>query len=291
MKHEQIAPTASFTRQQLERKVQRQLIRGDFANLFGEAVPEELLTPYSFAAADADRVAMLQQKYTNRAWNIRRCWNRTERFLPELMIPGAPPQQVLELSTAHGGMLEVARHFGHGVMGTDYANFVYTRTPGKRLRMAGEDTVATRPLNDPTFDRTIDDHGIDVSAVGDDGPDWPYRPITDAVGIPMTVFDAGKTPYPFEDKSYDVLMCMQAIEHYCHPDHWHDVVDEMCRISRRTVVILLNPVNRQLKQIDGYVDSYTEFRRSMRCYNRNGFVNVASFMHWGKAVGFKLMAL
>ena len=137
VKHEQIAPTASFTRQQLERKVQRQLIRGDFANLFGEAVPEELLTPYSFAEADADRVAMLQQKYTNRAWNIRRCWNRTERFLPELMIPGAPPQQVLELSTAHGGMLEVARHFGHGVMGTDYANFVYTRTPGKRLRMAG----------------------------------------------------------------------------------------------------------------------------------------------------------
>lgn len=239
--------------------------------------PEELLSDYQLDADGIARNKTIQQKYAVRHKNIRRAWNRTQLYLPELL--NGPKQDVLELSTAHGAMLEVARHYGHNVMGTDYANMAWSKD--------GAALAQFRNLNDENFERTIDDRGNPIDL---EKPDWPYRHITECIDLPMTVFDAGKAPYPFEDKSYDTLMCFQAIEHYCHPEDWLTLVDEFCRISRKTVFIMLNRLIPEFRAIPEYRDQFNSFRHALRSYNNNGFSCTGCFVHWDQALGFKLTA-
>ncbi|MEM1236613.1 MAG: class I SAM-dependent methyltransferase [Pseudomonadota bacterium] len=280
--------TINDVRIEHEKRLRRASVRGDFMELFPDAPPAELLTDYDIAPNDAQQAHMVMKKYKKRSQNIRRAWNRTQRFLPELLVPDGPKYRVLELSTAHGAQLEIARHFGHEVMGCDYANMVFSeqKRPSKRL---AEDVAAFRSLNDPGFQRETDDYGIKLS--DQDGvQNWPYRPICESINLPMTIFDAGKTPYPFDDKSYDITMCFQAIEHYCHPDDWMDVIDEVCRITTQSIVILLNPIHKDYNTEPEYVEAFQKFRMEMRRFNRNGFFCAATFIHWRAAHGFKLVA-
>lgn len=265
----------------VKRALHREQIRGDWDALFNETCPEALRTPYVLDAEGERRNAAIMAKYADRDMNLNRAWNRMQRYMPELMREGAAPQTVFEMSTAHGAMLEVARHFGHKVIGNDFANMVFARK--------GQDVATTRPLNDDSFTREVDDWGFQIS----DDPsaqDWPYRHITESIGLEMNVFDGGKVPYPMEDKSVDVTLCLQSIEHYCHPDHWMDVIEEMCRITRRSIFILLNPMHKRFKDVEGYEESYHRARSDLRSYCANGFENVACHMHWGMAQGFKLIA-
>lgn len=46
-------------------------------------------------------------------------------------------------------------------------------------------------------------------------------------------------PYPFEDMSFDVVLCLDVLEHL---EHIHAAFDECCRIAKKTVIISLpNP--------------------------------------------------
>lgn len=266
-----------FKDPKIRKLVRKERTKADNIDLFGERPPEELLTDYPLDAEGLERNKVMQQKYVTRARNIERCWNRTQLYLPELI--GSEPQDVLEMSTAHGGMLEVARHFGHNVMGTDYANMAWSKD--------GEAMAQFRELNDPDFVREVDDRG---NLIDPEKPDWPYRHITESIDLPMTVFDAGQVPYPFADKSYDVVMCFQAIEHYCHPKDWMDIVDEFCRISRKTVFIMLNRLIPEFRAREDYHEAFTAFRLGMRNYRKNGFVCTSCHVHWDQALGFKLTA-
>ncbi|MDA9207550.1 class I SAM-dependent methyltransferase [Octadecabacter sp.] len=270
-----------------EKEMRNLRIRGDLS-VFpdDEGIPEELLTPYNMTPEGEKRVEGIQRKYANRPSNIRRAWNRTQRFLPELMN-GGKKQRVLELSTAHGAQLEVARHFGHEVMGCDYANMVFSNGFGRGNRQ-GDDVAALRGINDKSFDRKVDDYGIEIVEGGEQ--DWPYRPICEAIDLPMTIFDGGTTPYPFDDKSYDVTMCFQSIEHYCHPREWDKVLDEMCRITTKSIVLLLNPLHKDYSKDTEYVEAFDRFRQNTRRFNRNGFSCTATFLHWKSVHGFKLQA-
>jgi len=265
----------------VQRALKRETIRGDWDDLFQEALPAELQTPYPLDEEGLRRNAQIQQKYADRARNNRRAFNRMQRYMPELLRPNAPSQVVFELSTAHGAMLEVARHFGHEIIGNDFANMVNANK--------GEKSSVIRKIDDPEFKRRMDDFGIEIQEDPNE-QDWAYRHITEAMEIPMNIFDAGAPPYPFADKSVDVTLCSQAIEHYCHPDDWMNLVTEMCRISRRSVFILLNPLHQSYLKHDGYEAAFHKARRDLRNYCDNGFENVASHMHWGKAQGFKLIA-
>ncbi|MEM9432815.1 MAG: class I SAM-dependent methyltransferase [Pseudomonadota bacterium] len=249
----------------------------DQADLFGEDPPPELLTPYKIDWDNSTIVHHLQRKYLKREDNIRRCWNRIQLFLPELLTGSST--QILEMSTAHGAMLEILRHYGHDVLGNDYINMV-----------SGAQDATTnarhRGLNATDFNRDVDDHGI----VGSEGADWPYQEIIESLDLPMALFDAGLTPYPFEDKAFDTVICCQAIEHYCHPKDWLSVVAEFCRISRRSVLVLLNPILPNLAEDPEYSRHYDDFRLAMRGYSDHGFRCTSCHVHWGKAVGFKLTA-
>lgn len=265
---------------ELQRLARLERKRGDWMDLFGEAPPDELLSPYTLCEEGQVRSGKLQQKYVNRKRNIERCWNRVQLYFPELVA--SEPQQVFEMSTAHGGMLEVLRHLGHSVLGNDFANMIYRRK--------GQPLAQLRAVNDKTFSRVEDDHGIAIPEEGEDAPDWPYRYIIESVDLPMSIFDAGKVPYPLADKSQDVVMCFQAIEHYCKPEDWMTIVDEFCRISRKTVFVMLNRLIPALERKDGYKHAFDQFRREMRDYDRNGFRCVSTHIHFGSVLGFKLCA-
>jgi SAM-dependent methyltransferase len=178
-------------------------------------------------------------------------------------------------------MLEILRHYGHDVVGNDFANMA--------SRRAGQEMSQFRDLNDENFSRTEDDIGLPIEGV--DEIDWPYRHIVESIDLPMKIFDAGHVPYPFEDKQFDVVICSQAIEHYCHPKDWMPIVDEFCRVSRKSVFVLLNRLIPEFRAKPEYNDAFTEFRHGMRTYNKGGFQCVGSFVHWDQALGFKLMAL
>ncbi|MGH1446463.1 MAG: class I SAM-dependent methyltransferase [Cognatishimia sp.] len=268
--------------QKLKREIRKLRVGGDYLDLVGDPIPQALEGEYNVDEFDERLTRGIQRKYKRRSSNIQRCWNRTQLFLPELMHHDSPSQRVLEMSTAHGGMLEVLRHFGHEVMGNDYANL---------LRSKGHGSALFRNLNDSSFTPKVDDFGIALPEEGEELADWPYRKIIESINIPMALFDGGKTPYPFEDKSFDVLMCMQAIEHYCHPKDWMKVVDEFCRITNKTIIILLNPKMETIAgEPDDYAVAFDEARQALRQYRKNGFVCSSSHMMWGETLGFKLTA-
>ncbi len=268
----------------LIRRVRQLKVGGDVMDLFGDPIPSELMGEYRVDDFDSNLRRGIQKKYLKRPSNIKRCWNRVQLYLPELMHHDAPGQKVLEMSTAHGGMLEVLRHFGHDVLGNDYLNFVSNTSEKSRAFF--------RNLNDKDFQRETDDYGLPVPGPEDELVDWPYRRIIDSINIPMALFDAGHVPYPFEDKKFDVLICMQAIEHYCHPKDWMTIIDEFCRITRRSIVLLLNPVRDNLGGApDDYEEAYSEAKYNLRNYRRNGFACTSCHMHWGEPVGFKLSAI
>lgn len=264
-------------RRQLLKTIRKQRIVADQGRIFDRPMPKELLTPYALQGKESAPMHNIQRKYATRRKNIRRCWNRFQLYLPELMHEGAP-QKVFEMSTAHGAMLEIARHFGHEVLGNDFAN-----------RLDQHDVSAStthRKLSDEGFEEKINDPAVkDGVAL-----DWPYRLIIESIDIPVTLFDAGHAPYPLEDKSQDVLICAQAIEHYCHPDHWMELMDEFCRITRKTIVIIMNPLFGHFADDPEYVASFEKFRHELQRYRRNGFTTTSCHILWSEALGFKLTA-
>ena len=270
--------------QRLKRKIRQLRVSGDYSDLFGDPVPEGLQGEYPTDDVDGGLSRKLQGKYRKRPNNIGRCWNRVQLYLPELMHHDGPKKKILEMSTAHGGMLEVLRHFGHEVVGNDFVNFV----AGAKQ----EERAYFRDLNATDFGRTHDDYGIEAPKEGEDLVEWPYRKIIESIEIPMRLFDGGKVPYPIDDKEFDVVLCMQAIEHYCHPKDWMDILDEFCRISTSTIVLLLNPLmDGRAGEPGDYRDEYRKAKLALRQYRKNGFICTGCYMMWGEPAGFKLTAM
>jgi SAM-dependent methyltransferase len=59
----------------------------------------------------------------------------------------------------------------------------------------------------------------------------------DVAGQPDIFIDLEKNlPIPFEDGSFDAVVCTDVLEHL---DNFHAVFDELCRLSRRYVIISL----------------------------------------------------
>jgi hypothetical protein len=264
------------------RRAYMKMVRvADIGRHFETPVPAEFNQPYTVTETDWTGMSRPPQgKYLNRKRNLRRAMNRIQLFLPELL--GGAPKRIFELSTAHGAILEVLRHYGHEVMGNDYVNMVSGDTPEQR--------AIYRRVNDPGFVRDKDDYGLPIPS-GDQIVDWPYRPIIDSIGIPMALFDAGRTPYPLEAQSFDYVLSMQAIEHYCHPQDWMTIVDEMCRIARQGVFLLLNPMMPEMTADPVYAQAFHKARADLRDFDRHGFRCVGCHLHWGQALGFKLMRL
>ena len=56
--------------------------------------------------------------------------------------------------------------------------------------------------------------------------------------VPFVAFDGDRLPYPFGDRSFDLVTCVGSITFYAAP--WAEVLAEFCRIARRTVFVQAN---------------------------------------------------
>jgi hypothetical protein len=101
---------------------QERIPRRQDGYLWGTAAGRDF-DAYQVTEAGKTRVMKRHKKYTNRARNICRAWNRVQLYLPEFLTTNQR-QSAFEMSTAHGAMLEVQRHFGHDVPGNCFANMV-----------------------------------------------------------------------------------------------------------------------------------------------------------------------
>jgi hypothetical protein len=241
-------------------------------------VPKDFPSHYEFGGYPEAQIIRIARKYLWRKENIRRAWARVHHHFPETLT-SKTPLDVLEFSTAHGAMLEVWRHFGHRVRGTDFGGWPddYNKR-GVRPRFLG-----------PAFKDTHS-HPRGPQNLG-----WVYQPIIESLGLEVDIFDAGTLPYAYGDKSIDVICCYQAIEAYAAPELWGDVVDEFCRIALASIVIGFNPPPIKLREDEAHMASAMAATEALRQFDRNGFKCV--FMEFGETkAGFhptavKLMAV
>lgn len=68
-----------------------------------------------------------------------------------------------------------------------------------------------------------------------------YRPIHKALGADVINFNGRERPYGFADKSYDIVVCNQAVDAYGSPEDHIAVINEFKRIARRKVQVVFNP--------------------------------------------------
>ncbi len=176
-------------------------------------------------------ITRIADKYLIRKENIERAWVRALHHLPETLA-GGDPLDILEFSTAHGAMLEIWRAAGHRVRGTDWDGW--------------PDDYAKSPARKDWLDAMLAETHDNPRAETNRG--WVYQPIIEATGLDVDLFDAGARPYPYRDKSYDVVCCYQALEAYAPPAEWPGIVGEFCRIARQSVVVGFNPPPRGLRE-------------------------------------------
>lgn len=223
-------------------------------------IPEKFLSHYELGAYDEDRIAKISWKYLIRHNNMRRAWVRAWHHLPETFLANES-FDILEFSTAHGAMLEMWRESGHNVVGTDY-NWV---TAGAKAMHKG--------IKKPWHRKLLNDVRTNTSAnkVNDKIPGWPYQPIIESLGLDVRMVDGASYPYPFEDDSFDIVCCYQAIDAYTSPDKWLDVVHEFCRIARKTVLIGFNPISAKgSREVKSTLAAHTAWLE-MQKFNASGF--------------------
>lgn len=68
-----------------------------------------------------------------------------------------------------------------------------------------------------------------------------FMPIHDALDAKAKFFDGSQLPYEFDDNSYDIVICNQAIDAYGRPRAYGRMINEMKRIARSKVQVIFNP--------------------------------------------------
>ncbi|MBT8424045.1 MAG: class I SAM-dependent methyltransferase [Silicimonas sp.] len=191
--------------------------------------PMDFSRPYALADYDDTRIRHIMFKYLDRGKNLARAWTRICHHFPETIQPDQP-LSCLEFGTGHGAMLEIWRAFGHETLGTDFpwrANREVVLRP-------------TRPWHHNALEAVTEiSHG---GALAEKVKGWAYQPIIESLGLDVRLMDGRDWPYPFEDKSFDIVCCYQAVDAFAEPEKWTEVVAEFCRIARRAVVVGYNPL-------------------------------------------------
>lgn len=82
-------------------------------------------------------------------------------------------------------------------------------------------------------------------------PIWLNTPYLQSQGLPFIEWDGRNTPYPFADKSYDLVTNIGSINYYNYdnPD-WESAFKEIFRIAKDCVFIVINKGPEQLQHID-----------------------------------------
>lgn len=190
--------------------------------------PLDFSVPYALGDYPERRVRQIMFKYMERRTNLARGWTRICHHFPETI--SAAQLSCLEFGTAHGATLELWRALGHRVTGTDFP-----WRKGKEAVLA-----PSRPWHRQALADCMEKGHGGTQARPVEG--WAYQPIIESLGLDVRLLDGRQRPYPFEDKSVDVVCCYQAIDAFAPPEKWAEVAAEFCRIARRSVVVGYNPL-------------------------------------------------
>lgn len=224
-------------------------------------MPAEFRTPYQLGGYSEDQITNVMWKYLVREVNCERAWARINHHFPETLMADKP-MDILELSTAHGAMLEIWQSFGHRCVGTD---FNWTAQGREKVKIKGK----KRPWHDKLLNELTANETKALK--GDVIEGWPYQPIIESLGLDVRLFDGAIKPYPFEDNSFDVVCCFQAIEAYTTPDGWMDTIREFCRISRQSVVVGFNPLPVESAEAEPLLTAAKQAWLEMQRFNECGF--------------------
>lgn len=224
-------------------------------------MPEDFRAPYQLGGYSEERITNVMWKYLIREQNCERAWARINHHLPETLMADRP-LDILECSTAHGAMLEIWQSYGHRCVGTDFA---WTTQGREKVKGKGK----KRPWHDKLLEEVK--AGKSGAARKKIVPGWPYQPIIESLGLDVRLFDGGVKPYPFEDNSFDVVCCFQAIEAYTTPDGWMDTIREFCRIARQSVVVGFNPLPVETVETQPLLDAAKQAWLEIQRFNEGGF--------------------
>lgn len=222
--------------------------------------PLDFSVPYSLGDYPETRVRRIMFKYLERRTNLARAWTRICHHFPETIH--STPLTCLEFGTAHGAMLEIWRALGHGVVGTDF--------PWR----AGKEAVLTpsRPWHRQVLAECMaKGHG---QPQADPVEGWAYQPIIESLGLDVRMIDGRGWPYPFEDKSFDVVCAYQAVDAFAPPEKWPEVVAEFCRIARRAVVVGYNPLPIRQAETDDRQTAAKDAWLKLQAFDAHGMRTV-----------------
>ena len=68
----------------------------------------------------------------------------------------------------------------------------------------------------------------------------PFFPFWEHYGIEPKFFDGRTPPFDFGTTKFDLVLCNQSINFYCEQDDYPKFIPEICRLSRKKVVIVFN---------------------------------------------------
>lgn len=86
-----------------------------------------------------------------------------------------------------------------------------------------------------------------------DGMGGAYRCITDAQNIKVSNFDGTLFPFGFSENSFDFVTCFQAINFYGQPSDYAKIIDDMCRIATKQVLVIFNGDPRIKEDLMAYI--------------------------------------
>ncbi len=142
--------------------------------------------------------------------------------------------------------------------------------PGTLLDVGGGHGQVAAPLRNLGWDVTV--HGSDPICARN------LRELHDQVGV--TFVSGDLLALPFRDRSFEVVTAVRLVSHV---EQWPRLLDEMCRVARRTVIIdypskfalnALTPLMFGLKKaIEGNTRTYLSFTRHELAgvFEHNGF--------------------
>lgn len=96
----------------------------------------------------------------------------------------------------------------------------------------------------------------------------------------LTTVASPLTKLPFDDKSFDVVICIRLL---CHMESWQDLIKELCRVSKHTVILdyppqssfnCLYPLLFDLKAaVEGDTRTYLRFteKQVLDCFEMASF--------------------
>ena len=82
--------------------------------------------------------------------------------------------------------------------------------------------------------------GMDFSPGYIEEGTWIYEPMFKSQNLPCEIHSGSDLPYPFEDNSFDLVICWGAITFFKPIEMWPNIISEFSRLSKNKILLGVN---------------------------------------------------